>query len=181
MKLVINYDFFNEVKNVKESYGVLKVVRNNNMRYIKQIPMWGLIDYALIQNIPSASLILLFQYMLMISGDMLADKACGIDTYATFASKKLKKLVSDLEELNVKTNYDLLLQSKLYDKRYKIDFNNDNLPIIKHEKYLYVPSYNFDGKIKDTSILQEHMLGSGNYVLSVGEPEKKYNKILVKV
>ena len=35
-----------------------------------------------------------------------------------------------------------------------------------------VPSYTFNGDIKDTSVLQEHIIGSKEYVLSLGSPKK---------
>ena len=83
-----------------------------------------------------------------------------------------------MDTINVKTNYDMLLESELYEKKYKVE-KTDSLFAIKEEKYIYVPSYGFDGKEKDTSILQEHDIGSGIYALSVGEPEKQYRRVLV--
>ena len=83
------------------------------------------------------------------------------------------------DNINVKTNYEMLLKSELYEQKYKIELNDDILLSIKEEKYIYVPSYGFDGQEKETSILQEHNLGTQSYMLSVGEPEKQYRRVLV--
>lgn len=180
MKLVINYDLIDAIKNVKEPYGVLKVVRNNRHGYIARMPLWGLFDYVYFRDIQNTLAALMFQYMLIMGSDMLIDKSMGIDYYATMSTKNLKTLIAELETINVMTNYNLLLQARLYDKAYKFTFNKDKTPIIMQEKYIDVPSYNYDGNLKDTSILQEHMIGSSSYVLSVGEPIKKYSRVLVR-
>ena len=180
MKLLINYDFFEAIRNVKEPYGVLKVVRNNHDMYMVRLPMFGVVDLAYFRNIPAAMASLMFQYMLVLSGEMYIDRQSGIDMYATMGAKQLKELVTSFEEINVKTDYDLLLQANLYHKDYKLDFNHEHMPIIRENKYIFVPSHNYDGSVKDTSVLQEHMLGSDGYILSVGEPEKRYRKVLVR-
>ena len=51
MKLVINYDFFNAIKDVNEPYGVLKVIRNNKDRYMLRLPLWGIVDFVYFKNI----------------------------------------------------------------------------------------------------------------------------------
>ncbi len=178
MKLIINYDFFEAIRDVLEPYGTLKIVRNNKDTYMIRLPLFGVVDLACFQNVPVAMAALIFQYMLVLSGAVYIDKKSGIDMYATISAKKVKQLVGELEEINVKTEYEMLLQANLYDKRYRLDFNHEKMPIIKEDKYIYVPSYHYDGSIKDTSILQEHMLGSDSYVLSVGEPVKKYQRVL---
>ena len=73
----------------------------------------------------------------------------------------------------------MLLQSEVYDKRIKIDLNESKIPLLMQEKYVFVPAYGFDGKEKEVSLLQEHEIGSRTYVLSVGEPEKQYRRVLV--
>ena len=178
MKLVINYDFFNAIKDVKEPYGVLKVVRNNSGKYIRRLPIWGTLNYIVFQNMYDTLGALMCQYMLIFGSDLLVDKAIGIDTYATKAMNRLKKLVGELDNINVKTSYDLLLDSELYEKNYRIEFNDSKIPFLLEEKYILVPSYSYSGEVRDTSILQEHEVGTENYVLSVQEPVKKYKLVL---
>lgn len=52
-------------------------------------------------------------------------------------------------------------------KKYKVELNKQQLPHLKEETYILVPSYTFNGDIKDTSILQEHRIESKEYVLSL--------------
>lgn len=77
-----------------------------------------------------------------------------------------------MESLNIFTSYDLLLKSKVYDKKYKVEMNKEQLLHIAEEKYILVPSYTYNGDTKDTSALQEHIVGSKQYVLSLGSPKK---------
>ena len=187
MKLVINYDFWLAIKNVNEPTGPLKVIRNNKYRYMIYAPLWYTMDRFLLEDDPKATLgAILCSYGIVLSIDLARiysekkNSGSNMDIYAKEASNKLIKLSSQLQEINIKTNYDMLLKSELYDKKYKIELNKDKIPFLKEEKYILVPSYGFDEKEKETSILQEHVLGSSSYILSVGEPDKIYRKVLVK-
>ncbi len=42
------------------------------------------------------------------------------------------------------------------------------------KKYILVPTYDYLGEIQSTSILQEHVVGSKIYVLSLGSEAKEY-------
>ena len=180
--LLINYDFFDEIRNVNEPLTPIKIVRNE-AKYAIITPLWLIDAYF---NDPKYALShLLFWYGAYMAMDLSYQfiykkkNSCGLDKYAYEASTKLKKLSVTLSNINVKTNYDMLLQSELYEHKYKVETNEGKLPTLKEEKYIYVPSYDFDGKEKETSILQEHNVGSRNYILSVGEPEKQYRRVLV--
>ena len=41
------------------------------------------------------------------------------------------------------------------------------------EKYILVPTNDFNNNIKNVSIKQEHIIGSTDYVLSIGSPKKE--------
>ncbi len=178
MKLIINYDFLDAIRDVKEPYGPMKLVRNNKQNYLMHLPLWIGLDYLFFKNVEEIITAIAFEYALLLSSDLLAERDLGIDMYATMSTKKLKKLVTELKELNIKTDYDLLLKSVLYDKKYKISFNKDKIPFLMEEKYILVPTYNFNGQIKDTPILQEHEMGTRQYILSVSSPAKSYRLVL---
>lgn len=59
-------------------------------------------------------------------------------------------------------------------KKYKVEVNKKQLPHIAEEKYILVPSYTYNGDTKDTSVLQGHIVGSKQYVLSLGSPKKVF-------
>ena len=47
------------------------------------------------------------------------------------------------------------------------------------KKYILVPSYNYGGEEIETSIMQEHIVESDDYILSVEEPDTQYKRVLV--
>ncbi len=182
MKLIINYDFFNAIRSVNEPTTPLKIIRNEPKYYM--VPSF-LIPIAYIAGVPSEdfvrSMISLYGFYLgvdLIFGQVYKNYL-GEDKYSLRANRNLIKLPGLLSNINVKTNYDMLLKSELYERRFKIESNDTGIIPIKEEKYIYVPSYGFDGQEKETSILQEHNIGSSSYVLSVEEPEKRYRRVLV--
>ena len=183
MKLVINYDFFNAIRDVNEPLTPMKIVRNNR-KYKLLAPVTLGIGYLGGMSPESIARYLILWYGIYITTDLALDNAIkrlnnNVDSYALTASTRLKNLSLKLDDINVKTNYDMLLESELYEKKYTIEKNDDKLISLFEKKYIYVPSYGFDGKEKETSILQEHDIGSSVYTLSVGEPEKQYRRVLV--
>lgn len=184
MKLVINYDFFNAVRNVNEPLTPMKIVRNHKIKYSMLAPIYlvlGSLDGLSPEYITQR---LVFWYGFYMTTDYMFDlfakkKLDNTDIYAYRSSLELKKLPKMLGDINVKTTYDMILQSELYEKRYKIEKNSNKTFSLVEKKYIYVPSYGFDGQEKETSILQEHDIGSVIYTLSVGEPEKQYRRVLV--
>lgn len=182
MKLLINYDFFNAIRNVNEPLTPMKIVRNER----KYILVTGICITDFFVLAPKQAFIhSLGWYGIYMTCDLVCESIFkkildeDMDRYAYNSRVKLKHLPGMLGDINVKTNYEMLLKSELYERKFKVESNGDKLPSLKEEKYIYVPSYGFDGKEKETSILQEHDIGSDNYILSVGEPEKKYKRVLV--
>lgn len=183
MKLVINYDFFNAIRDVNEPLTPMKIVRNNR-KYKFLAPVTLGIGYLGGMSPESIARYLILWYGIYITTDLALDNAIkrlnnNVDSYALTASTRLKNLSLKLDDINVKTNYDMLLKSELYEKNHKLELSNDIIPTLTEQKYIYVPSYGFDGQEKETSILQEHDIGSSVYTLSVGEPEKQYRRVLV--
>ena len=85
---------------------------------------------------------------------------------------KLQLLALQLSKNDIKTDYEMLMESKVRQTDYKVNFNENKFPAIIQNKYILIPTYD-NGKIKDTSILQEHKLFSKEYIISLGEPEQK--------
>ena len=175
MKLLINYDFFDAIRNVNEPLTPLKIVRNEK-KYAIITFLW-LVDGYFDDPIYAFRRLLLW-YGIYMSMDLFYQFSCNeetssdLDMYAYEASTKLKKLPVMLGDINVKTNYEMLLKSELYQRKLKVESSNDKLLSLKEEKYIYVPSYGFDGQEKETSILQEHNVGSKTYMLSVKKLQK---------
>ena len=161
MKIIIEYDFTNKIKDVNEPYGIVKMLRNNGKDIVRlYLPICVIFDliFALESKI-TAKVFLLYEILSYLGIEYFTYKECG-DHYKELASKDLKRLVS-------------LLKSEVYDKKYQLRLNEDKIIEVLESKYILVPTYDFNGHIKDTSILQEHVVGSDDYVLSFGSPAKK--------
>lgn len=181
MKLVINYDFFKKICNVNEPYSALKIIKNDKRKYVLQIPTLITINSILVPIDELPPLGELLSYLgiqlglLMILNtlpELITHKVFNYDSYKEEAESKLKDLLSQLKDLYINTDFDLLLKSELYKKQYQIKLNEKKLPYILESKYIMVPTYDSNGKIMDTSFLQEHVVGSDEYVLSLGSPTK---------
>ena len=66
MKLVINYDFFNAIKDVNEGFTPMKIVRNNKkVLVIYSFPIWFILDYSAFRNLSTTLKVFLLQDLLM--------------------------------------------------------------------------------------------------------------------
>ena len=124
---------------------------------------------------------LIIEFGFFFASILLYHLITGDDDYKNKSIDDLKSLVSKFKDLYINTDYDLLLKSELYDKKYKVHLNENKIPFIMESKYILVPTYDFNGNVKNTSILQEHEIGTFTYVLSIGSPKKElklaYNRI----
>ena len=177
MKLLINYDLMTKIEEaegkcilkrsiksgaieankwISLSCGIslfLSLFSENPIEFIDDIPLKAALFYGF--NIP-------FEFL---TNNIVKEKT------KKEAKQELAILSIKLNQLNVSTSLELLLDSEVYDKNYKYSLNKDKSASIIQNKYINVPVYN-DGNIEYTSIHQEHKLGSKEYVLSIGSPTK---------
>lgn len=178
MKLVINYDLFDAILNSREEMSTFKIIRNNKDRLSIYVPLWFMMNLYINGNVPNALLGLPIQLGLYIGMDLITLSALGKDIYKDKSEKNLKTLIPQLQDLNISTDLNLLLESELYEKKKRIELNDKKIPQIIQEKYILVKGHGFNGNVKETSVLQEHILGSDDYVLSLGSPKKVYKLAL---
>ncbi len=183
MNLMINYDFFNAIKDVNENLTPNKIVRNNISKWLKfNIPLLTSLEYVIakedfLKYLPSAIAI---HFFIIFQMELVQYKILG-DVYKDTADVRLKILASQLENLNLETSYELIKESKCYHKIRNLKFNDKKIPQITESKYILVPNYNYKGDVVETSVLQEHVIGSNNYILSIGEPEKVLKLVYSKI
>lgn len=178
MKIIINYDLLERIKDVKEDFGLLKIIRNNKYQWAKfNLPLYTLIDLLVNPSIYSCLSILILQFSLLISADFVDYKITNQDIYDFQARQDLLDLLYQLRDLYIKTDMNLLLEAALYDKKYEFFFNENKIPSFMEKKYILVPTYNMNNDIKDISLLQEHIIGSKVYVLSLGYPNEEYKVV----
>lgn len=102
--------------------------------------------------------------------DKLFAKYTG-KTKEKIAMEELCDLSLKINQLNIKTSGELLLYSIEYYKEHKFVLSENGIPGVMQNKFINIPVYN-DGDIEETSILQEHKIGTRKYVLSLGSPAK---------
>lgn len=187
MKIIINYDFVKELQNANKPFGPMKIVKNNiytNYRLV--LPLYIALDAAVLATKGMQSFInnIGFQAFLIKVPDFLAAtaiyKGTGYDPYKIQAESKLLKLSDELNNINISTDYDLLLKSVYYDHKVKINLDENKLPIITSKKYVLVPTHSYSGEIEEVSIEQEHIVGNEEYILSVGTPQKIRRLVPIK-
>ena len=174
MKIMINYDFVEALKNVNEPLGPFKIIRNEKRTWVKfHLPLYYLLDLAFLKKFSYATIAVISQFGLLTFNKVLESRIYKEDKYFDKSKSDLIKLVPKLDALNIRTSYTLLCNAEQYDKEYTIYYNKDKLPSLLESKYVLVPYYSYNGEISDVSITQEHIVGSNNYELSVGSPSKK--------
>lgn len=182
MKLENEYDLMDKIKDVNEPFGLMKIIRKKKLLIYLATANFLIItrkeDYKTLLVLFPSSLLIMFSIFLM--PDYIAQKMLKMDLYSSIALEDLKKLVLKLNNLYLNTDINLLLKSKQYKKKYKVIKKEQVIPKVLESKYIMVPTYNRDGSIKETSIVQEHELGSRKYVLYLGSPEKKLKLAYVK-
>ena len=190
MKIITDFDFCNAIKDVNGNILLFKVVRNNQRHYASLFPIYTAValivkQYAHLDAREVISIII-SSYGYCLSIDMIAQIVVQIlnqdhlDAYTEKSIRNLKRLVALLERINVSTNYEKLLESELYTKKYCFDTEDRTIPAIMSKKYIYVPAYGYDGEEKTVSILQEHVIGSKEFILSQDEPDREYRRVLAK-
>ncbi len=183
MNIIIDYDLLNAICDIKEGFTPLKVYRNNKDTWLKvNLPVLVGLEYLIVKSeilkyLPSA-IITHFIFVFLI--ELMAYKVIG-DRYKEISLVRLLKLISMLEHIDVSTSMELMKSSKCYSKVYNLHLNTKKLPEILESKFILLPSYEKDGTIKDTSILQEHVVGSKVYKLSLGKPVKELKPAYVNL
>lgn len=174
MKIIINYDYINAIKNVNEKYTPFKVIRNNKVKWVKvNLPIYTAANMLITNfDLKRTAALLGLQFFTLTGCFFVLHSATTPDVYSVKSELALRDLVRKLKDVNVDTSFELLKQSELYDKKYEIKLNEKKLPELIQSKYILVPTYDYLGSVKETSIVQEHIMGSKDYVLSLGSPQK---------
>lgn len=180
MKILVNYDLLKEIQRAKEPFTIVKEMKNSPSVCIT---MWAAgTGVGLVYNAPLLEFSLYSLSVAFVTNAFLTGAAYMLvgDYYKKGAFRNLNQLATNFRNLGVDTTYDLLLESENYQKNYRVKLNENCLPCLLENKYILVPSYNNLGEIQNTSILQEHVLGTKDYVLSVDSPSKEHRFVYAK-
>lgn len=171
MKLVINYDLINEIN--KANTGInLKRFNTKMGIYLSTITALNLSTLPITDeiNIP-AYLFGLTYALILYGGTELITK--NFNKYE--ANDRLNSLASSFSKINIYTDADSIKNAYLYKTKYKL-VRYDKSGILQ-TKFIMLPTtgtLNAD----EVSLQQDHIIGSREYVLSIGEPKKETSKIL---
>lgn len=172
MKIQINYDLLNKVTESKKGFSL-----NQISKYVSKCTLGSLVVDASLSLIflepPEKFLFdsifyLIFHTILGTTVHISLSELCKRKS-----DRDLLLLALKLYQLDIITDLNLIKKSYAYHTDYKmINNNNKDIPILKQNKYIILPVYE-NGEESEVSILQEHIIGSKKYVLSIGEPEKQ--------
>lgn len=171
MKIIINYDLIEKILEANNGFSLNKSAKIVLRRTLIVTTITTILNISDIIKQPELLLkpiIYYLQYYSILGGicDMMLIKLTKQS-----ALNDLKKLSHTLKNLDISTNQELLLKSYKYATNYEFGHNKSTIPKIKQNKYIIVPIYD-NGKEKEISILQEHILGTNQYYLSYGSPTK---------
>lgn len=173
MNQIVYFDLYNSIKDVQEGFTISKILRNNN-RLLTGLSGLVSLVFAIefkekfFKTLPIGEIMLLIDCVLT----NYIEYAFDGDTYKKNAERRLIIGSFALNNMNVSTSDKLLKEADCYHRVYNLKFNKEKTLQVIESKYILVPAYNAIGDITNVSILQEHVVGSNEYVLSLGTPKK---------
>lgn len=175
MKIKVNYDLIDKIKQSQKGITLSKTASKNFKYGIYMFSIYTILDLMLSENKDSnvllaASIGASAFYLLKTLVDEMMNK-CLKEKQKQDALIDLIFLTRKLKKINIDTSPELLIDSKIQSVEYKINLNEEKIPNLLQNKYILIPTYN-DGEIKEKYVLQEHVIGSKEYTLSSGYPQK---------
>lgn len=164
MKLVINYDLMNEIVRANRGFDVKKFSKK----------MGTFMGFVGVTSLTIANP--LFFAWNAIYGTLLYGGTELIFKNITKqnADMKLNILASSLKKINIYTDIELIKKAYLYKTQFKVI--HDDKAYLQQNKFIMLPT-NGSLNADEVSLLQEHIVGSNEYILSIGSPKKTFKKI----
>ena len=174
MKIIINYDLLAKINEARTGFSFQETVKPVLIKTGFSIPFFSIIapffyssPEQMMNHVYRTTCFFFFLESITYGG-------CNLILAKRIKNKAkdtLKRLSSLLKEINVNTNDKLILNSYKYKTEYKIN-KNENFKDLVQNKYIIVLVIE-NGEEKEISILQEHIIGSKIYSLSLGKPQKE--------
>lgn len=180
MNININYDLIEKIQEAKGKYNLKRNLKNGfkyTIPYTTGSIIGCIIAHLLDKNKGITDLIIsnAIGYAFIVPIPFLASKISNITSPKSkkdYAYSKLNVLCGNLKYYNIKTNVPLLLNSILYNKKYKLELNKKSLPKLIEEKQIIIPTEDNNSNVKEIMILQQHNVASNQYVLSLNKKRK---------
>ena len=164
MKIVVNYDLLDKIKESKTGLSVNRV-RRDVLRYTT-INMAIETPFNVSQGADLNHYILdLFCFMSVHCISQLNIWLFFSNLLKNKAQQDLNVLASQLQDIFVRTDKELLQDAYKYKTEFELDCESSKIPNILQKKYIMVPVHN-DWDNNERSLVQEHIIGSKEYFLS---------------
>ena len=171
MKIRINYDLIDKIKESKRGFFLQKIARNIVVYTSINTLLWLPISISTSSDILQQTI---NDFLYFLSGYSLTFVCSALffkNQNKLNAISELKQLTSLLRNHYINTDYELLQKAYEYEINYKFVLGENKIPRLKQDKYIMVPVVDRDGE-KEVSLVQEHLIGSKDYELSYGSPTK---------
>lgn len=167
MKININYELMNEIRTANTGFNLKRYAAKMGM-YAGIISVGNIISLSITGSIKTDGL--LFGVTFPTSYFAISELITS-PINKQIACERLEELSALLQKINIYTSPDLLKQATAYKTQYEISKEDGTSPRIIQKKYMMVPT---NGLLNsdETSLQQEHTIGSRQYVLSIGTPKE---------
>ena len=170
MKLIINYDLINEIRKANTGFNLQRFSSKMVLFLGVTTPVTLMLLAQGHETVIRSSVFGIVHAITLFGGSELALKSYN-QRYADF---NLNSLASSLTSINIYTSVDSIKKARLYKTQYKLI--HEGKPAIQQNNFIMLPTtgtFNAD----EISLQQEHIIGSKEYVLSIGEPKKAHSKV----
>lgn len=175
MKIKINYDVIDKIQNFNRGYDLKRIAFANTISGLLTFLISSSIVLPISDHKISSMITIgtssVFGTLLWTYIYISVDKAKSLSK--SIAENKLQNLVRNLKKVQVHTNLSALQEAKVIKTSYKLKLDDQKKPFVKQDKYIQVCAYNSLGDQYNETLHQEHIIGTKDYDISVGEPEKK--------
>lgn len=171
MKIIINYDLMDKIAEAKHGYSLNRCVKRT-LGMLSISSLVGVPDNLISGNISPDLWIELSAYITCHTSFTVSLAWAFKNMTQESAQKMLGHLVSELRNNYIKTDEEAILEAHKYKTEYDVSFPSV-VPIVEQRKYLSIPVRDEYFGDKEISLVQEHIVGTREYALSLGEPKEQ--------
>lgn len=171
MKLRINYDLLDKTSEAKKGYSLKRCAKRvAGMLAISS--SLSTINNAVAGSDPRELLLIYPIHAAIHTGYTAMYTFAFSNITKSLAERSLQGLCCELPKICVRADYESLLNIYPYKTKYKLDLDG-KFPKLQQNKYMRIPVSDDCFGEREIPVVQEHVVGSRNYDLSLGEYEKK--------
>lgn len=177
MKIKVNYDLFEKLEELETGFCLKREIYKFLEIMPFLFPIWISLDLFskgetdILENLLLIPETCMIRTLFAFIGSIALKRIIKESAY-----EKLSQLSTYMQSLEISTSPELLKDSKVYEKEYKLELNDKKLPVLKQKKYIMIKTRNDE----EVSILQEHNIGSREWKISQDEPTKVYKLSFAK-